>query len=123
MARRRTEKTPPPPPPDDTGDAPLTGPALQLWHDANARWELDAVAARILRAACESLQLSNRCQSILDREGLTIQDRGRIVKHPCVVVGRDARCLACRSKACWALLRHVSRWGAHCHHCRRRRRR
>lgn len=92
VPRRRADKSPPPPPASDASDVPLVGPALQLWNDAHERWELDSVASRILRGACESLQVSNRCQAIIDAEGVVVPDRwGRPQKHPAVMIGRDAR--------------------------------
>ena len=92
VPRRRAEKSPPTPPPSDTSDVPLVGPALDLWDQAHERWELDAVASRILRGACESLMLSNKCQAIIDAEGVVVPDRwGRPQKHPAVMIGRDAR--------------------------------
>ena len=73
-------------------DCPLEGPALELWNNVHERWDLDAVSERILRSACESLLVSNRCQAILDTEGLVVIDRwGKPAKHPAATIGRDAR--------------------------------
>jgi hypothetical protein len=85
-------KLAPQPSTDIAPDCPLEGPALDLWNNVRERWDLDAVSERILRSACESLLVSNRCQAILDTEGLVVVDRsGKPAKHPAATIGRDAR--------------------------------
>ena len=76
----------------DAPDCPLEGPALELWQRVNEQWNLDPLSQRILRSACESLLVSNRCQAILDESGIIVTDRwGKPAKHPAAMVGRDAR--------------------------------
>ena len=74
-----------------TDDVALEGPALKLWEDTTNRWELDPVSLRILRSACESLMVSNRCQQLIDRDGLVVDIGGKMTKHPAALIGRDAR--------------------------------
>ena len=86
-------------PPPHVDDVELSGPARQLWESVQSRWELDVVTERLLRCACESLMVANAASEQCRREGLTIETRTGVVKHPAALLERDhraalANCLA-----------------------------
>ena len=74
----------------DTGNIELKGPAAELYREVHQRWELDAVADRLLRLACENIQSANACARIVEQAGLTVTEpSGRIVKHPAAIMMKD----------------------------------
>ena len=88
-----------------SSDIPLEGPAADLYASVKAKWELTIVHERLLRLACESIQCANQAAAIVAKEGMTVNSRGSVQKHPCCTIERDARAHAaqCLQKLALAL--------------------
>jgi P27 family predicted phage terminase small subunit len=68
-----------------------TAEARTLWRDVVDGWTLDPVALKTVAVLCESLQLYRKANALVEREGLTVQDRFTQVKpHPAIQIARDA---------------------------------
>lgn len=72
--------------------AHLSLEARKWWRFVANEFELDEGNALVLRAALESFDRLNTARQILDKEGLTCEDRfGQVRARPEVAIERDAR--------------------------------
>ena len=70
----------------------LSREAKKWWRFVASEFELDEANALVLRAALESFDRLNTARKVLDKEGLTCEDRfGQVRARPEVAIERDAR--------------------------------
>lgn len=71
----------------------LSPEAKKWWQRIMETYDIsDDGGQWILQTACEAYQRMSECKAILDRDGLTVEDRhGQKKPHPLIPAERDAR--------------------------------
>lgn len=86
--------------PDEVSIEGLTAASQAIFRRIAREWSFDDGAAGflVLRLACEALDRMRAAQTIIERDGMTTEDRyGRPKAHPMLVVERDSRIAALRA--------------------------
>jgi P27 family predicted phage terminase small subunit len=81
----RPVKTPEPP-------AHLSDEAQSWWRKVTADFVLEAHHLKLLQAACEGWDRCQQAREVIDKEGVTFNDKhGQPRAHPAVAIERDSR--------------------------------
>lgn len=59
----------------DASPISFTAKAQELYDKVNSRWKLDHVSHELLTIACQNISQADRCQAVLEREGLSFTSR------------------------------------------------
>jgi P27 family predicted phage terminase small subunit len=70
----------------------LTEEARKIWKRINQEYLLEPASLEILKVGLEAYDRMRQCKAVLDKEGLTTEDRfDQVRAHPLLATERDSR--------------------------------